>query len=31
MSATAQSSFALKRPSGVAAAILLLSLELTQS
>lgn len=28
MSATAQSPFALKRPSGVAAAILLLSLEL---
>ncbi len=31
MSATAQSPFALKRPSGFAAAILLLSLELIQS
>ncbi|RCW23079.1 hypothetical protein DET53_105361 [Vibrio parahaemolyticus] len=31
MSATAQSQFALKRPSGVAAAILLLSLKLIQS
>lgn len=31
MSTTAQSSFALKRPSGVAAAILLLSLKLIQS
>ncbi len=31
MSATAQSQFALKRPSDVAVAILLLSLELIQS
>ncbi|CAH0527931.1 hypothetical protein CTH30272_01579 [Allocatenococcus thiocycli] len=30
MSATMQSTFALKRPSGVAAAILLLSLKLIQ-